>query len=180
MPINNYLASSSVAKPGVCTSTTRPAVPYQGQVIYQTDTNQLVVWNGAYWTCITPQCSSTTTQTNVTASSFTTFTGDPAVSLQTGTKALITLTVRQVIATAAGYSQTACVVSGSSSIAATDGGSVQNYFNTGDFGNDRASAFTYLETGLTPGINTFTMCHKRTGTGSMTVTQRSITVVGIP
>lgn len=49
MPISQQIGSSSLAKPGVCTSTTRPASPYQGQVIYQTDTNTTLVWNGSGW-----------------------------------------------------------------------------------------------------------------------------------
>lgn len=49
MPISSFLAPSAIAKPGVCTSTTRPASPYQGQVIYQTDTNTTLVWNGSGW-----------------------------------------------------------------------------------------------------------------------------------
>lgn len=49
MPISQQIGSSSLAKPGVCTSTTRPATPYQGQVIYQTDTNTTLVWNGSGW-----------------------------------------------------------------------------------------------------------------------------------
>ena len=36
-------------KPGVCTSTTRPASPYTGQMIYQTDTGSISVWNGSSW-----------------------------------------------------------------------------------------------------------------------------------
>jgi hypothetical protein len=36
-------------KPGVCTSSTRPASPYNGQVIYETDTSLAKVWNGTTW-----------------------------------------------------------------------------------------------------------------------------------
>lgn len=36
-------------KPGVCTSTTRPASPYDGQVVYETDTDRVVAYNGAAW-----------------------------------------------------------------------------------------------------------------------------------
>lgn len=49
MPISSNLGYSSIARPGVCTSGTRPASPYQGQVIYQTDTNTTLVWNGSGW-----------------------------------------------------------------------------------------------------------------------------------
>jgi hypothetical protein len=39
-------------KPGVCTSTTRPASPYTGQYIFETDTNITQVWNGSGWVII--------------------------------------------------------------------------------------------------------------------------------
>ena len=34
---------------GVCTSTTRPTAPYEGQHIYETDTDKVLVWNGSAW-----------------------------------------------------------------------------------------------------------------------------------
>ena len=34
---------------GVCTSSTRPTAPYEGQMIYETDTDTVVVWNGTAW-----------------------------------------------------------------------------------------------------------------------------------
>ena len=36
-------------KPGVCTSSTRPASPYIGQTIFETDTNLQKVWLGSVW-----------------------------------------------------------------------------------------------------------------------------------
>jgi hypothetical protein len=49
MPISNYVPTSAIARPGVCTSTTRPASPFEGQVIYETDTDLIRVWTGALW-----------------------------------------------------------------------------------------------------------------------------------
>ena len=40
---------ASNLRPGVCTSTTRPTTPYEGQVIYETDTNRVLVWDNAAW-----------------------------------------------------------------------------------------------------------------------------------
>lgn len=34
----------------VCTSATRPAAPYIGQTIYETDTQRVLAWNGTNWT----------------------------------------------------------------------------------------------------------------------------------
>lgn len=50
MGISQQIGSSSLIKPGVIdSSATRPASPYEGQVIFQKDTDQLLVWNGTAW-----------------------------------------------------------------------------------------------------------------------------------
>jgi hypothetical protein len=49
MPLSSVLGASSVIRPGVCTSTTRPTVPYTGQLIFETDTSRLAVWTGSAW-----------------------------------------------------------------------------------------------------------------------------------
>ena len=46
MTISNQ---ASGIRPGVCTSTTRPTAPYDGQVIYETDTDRTLVWNNSAW-----------------------------------------------------------------------------------------------------------------------------------
>jgi len=40
---------STSLRAGVCTSTTRPNAPYEGQTIYETDTDLMYVWSGATW-----------------------------------------------------------------------------------------------------------------------------------
>lgn len=42
-------------RPGVCTSTTRPTTPYTGQIIYETDTGYLRVWDGSAWDYFLPK-----------------------------------------------------------------------------------------------------------------------------
>jgi hypothetical protein len=49
MGLSNYLPSSRISQPGVCTSSTRPISPYEGQVIYETDTDRTLLWNGSSW-----------------------------------------------------------------------------------------------------------------------------------
>lgn len=50
MSISSQLAASRLIQPGVIpNAASRPASPFQGQCIYQTDTNQLLVWNGTAW-----------------------------------------------------------------------------------------------------------------------------------
>lgn len=50
MAISN---SASGFRPGVCTSTTRPQAPFNGQVIYETNTGQTLVWQGTEWIMLT-------------------------------------------------------------------------------------------------------------------------------
>ena len=40
---------STGMRPGVCLSTSRPTVPYEGQMIYETDTDLVYLWNGTAW-----------------------------------------------------------------------------------------------------------------------------------
>ena len=50
MGLTNQIGASSLIKPGVIDNTAaRPASPYEGQVIFQKDTDQLLVWNGTAW-----------------------------------------------------------------------------------------------------------------------------------
>jgi hypothetical protein len=49
MPFSSVLGASSAIKPGVVTSSTRPSAPYVGQLIFETDTNRLAVYNGSIW-----------------------------------------------------------------------------------------------------------------------------------
>jgi hypothetical protein len=71
---------------GVCTSTTRPTAPYEGQLIYTTDLDTLEIWNGTAWRILglgTPasgsvlqvQSTTVTTQPTTSTSSMTDISG---------------------------------------------------------------------------------------------------------
>jgi len=50
MGISQQIGASSLIKPGVIdSSAARPASPYEGQVIFQKDTDAVLVWNGTAW-----------------------------------------------------------------------------------------------------------------------------------
>jgi hypothetical protein len=49
MPLSSVVGAQSIIKTGVCTSGTRPASPFEGQMIYETDTDKVLVWNGSAW-----------------------------------------------------------------------------------------------------------------------------------
>jgi len=88
MAISN---NSTGLRPGVCTSSTRPTAPYEGQMIYETDTDMVAVWNGTAWRYI-----SATTPTNgtvlqvVTATTTTQVTSSSGTAADTGLTATIT------------------------------------------------------------------------------------------
>ena len=54
---------SAGLKQGVCTSTTRPSNPFEGQMIYETDTDYMYVWSGTAWVLLPPTASPTFTGT---------------------------------------------------------------------------------------------------------------------
>jgi hypothetical protein len=70
-------------------------------------------------------------------------------------------------------------VSGASTIVAVATKSATNYFNASTLGNNVTVSYTYMETGLTAGSNTFTMQVAAAG-ATLSVLNKSLTVVGIP
>jgi hypothetical protein len=164
--------------PYQATSSTRPSSPWTGQHVYETDTSLELVYNSSAWVCITPQSSSDTTSRTSTTTSYTTLTGAPAVTVSTGTKALITVTA-ELSSSVAGYARAGVVVSGASTIAAAATKSATSYFGASTLGNNITVSYTYMETGLTAGSNTFTMQVNSPGS-TLTVLNKSLTVVGIP
>lgn len=51
MGLSSQLAPSAIARPGViANAAARPASPYEGQAVYQSDTDALLIWNGSAWT----------------------------------------------------------------------------------------------------------------------------------
>lgn len=78
-------------RPGVATSTSRPASPFIGQLIYETDTNLYKSWNGSTWVDVgvTPYAvASGGTESNITAYSVNyklhTFTSSANLTVSTG------------------------------------------------------------------------------------------------
>ena len=62
MGISNTIPPSRLIQPGVCTSSNRPTTPFEGQMIYETDTDMLAIWNGTAWRYI---ASTTTTNGSI-------------------------------------------------------------------------------------------------------------------
>jgi hypothetical protein len=84
VPLSSVIGASSILKPGVCTSLTRPAAPYEGQTIYETDTDLVKSWDGSSWVTIGPY-TPTLTPGLVLITGKTTFTNVASVSLANNT-----------------------------------------------------------------------------------------------
>lgn len=69
MAISN---AASGFRPGVCTSTTRPTAPFEGQTIYETDTDMLAIWNGTAWRYIAATTPTNGTVLQVVATTYAT------------------------------------------------------------------------------------------------------------
>lgn len=63
----------------VCTSSTRPATPWQGQPIYETDTRREYIWSGTVWLPRGPLI--VVKSTDKTANANTTLSDDPQLSI---------------------------------------------------------------------------------------------------
>lgn len=82
---------SSGLRSGVCTSTTRPTAPYEGQMIYETDTDMVVVWNGSAWRYIASTSATNGTVLQVvTGNTTTTVTNSTSTMIDTNLTATIT------------------------------------------------------------------------------------------
>lgn len=176
MGLSSQLAPSAIARPGVCTSTTRPASPYAGQFIYQTDNNQMLVYNGSAWVCLTPQSASVNTQQTTTSSTYTDLsTVGPTVSIQTGTSALVTVSTMSYNNDGVYFAWMSFAVSGATTLAASD-----DYAAASRYGNQTSVSKTFLLTGLTAGVNTFTAKYKASALTTAQFHYRCLTVVGVP
>lgn len=119
--------------------------------------------------------ASIATSETTTSSSFTDLaTTGPAVTVTTGTQALVIVTC-QVNNSTTNFSVAGYAVSGASTVAADDDRSLVQDSTAGNFEDVRASAVNY-QSGLTAGSNTFTMKY-RVGGGTGAFQRRHLIVI---
>ncbi len=169
--VNTYLMKQTVI---VCTSGTRPASPVAGMTIYETDVNLYAVYNGTSWVETSWQYSTavpaaTTSTTYVTATA--------AVTIQTGTKVLISLSGTFTHSTAGITSYLSSSGTGATTYAGAD---VRATFFTTNAANYSVpmSRFVII-TGLTPGSNVSTAAMK-TNAGTLTPSAVDLAGIGLP
>lgn len=169
--VNNYLMKQTTI---VCTSGTRPGSPVQGMVIFETDTGLVSIYNGTVWVNVTPKSASVATQEATSSTSYVDLTTPgPAVTVLTGTSALITIATSAFLTSATVPAHMSVAVSGATSLAAADAQSAEQSSQNG-FSVSR----TYLLTGLTAGSNTFTAKY-RVGSNTGNWYKRGLTVQGM-
>jgi hypothetical protein len=150
MSISQQIGAASMVKWGVCTSTTRPASPYQGQHIYETDTNLQYVWDGSAWV------------NNYASSASPTFTGTPTAPTATAGTNTTQLATTAFVTTAVSNISTGAVpnflvyLSGGNSTAANGATIAYNSEVYDDTNNVLSGVFT-VPTGQA-GTYSFT-CH---------------------
>jgi hypothetical protein len=188
MPLSSVLGAQSLIKPGVCTSSTRPASPFEGQTIYETDTDLVKSYNGTSWVTIGPasaaavtaiQAARVDTSQTTTSTSYTDLTtSGPAVTLTTGTSALVIVGARISIAALSSSCYMSYAVSGSSTVSATDGRSVNSTSPGGEHESGKQMSYASVITGLTAGSNTFTAKYRVSG-NTGTFSERQIIVMAL-
>lgn len=184
--INDFVFTTEAARDAAITSPTEgmrayltaPAVPLATASDYVgTPTGVQTIYNGAVWVCVTPVGALTFASGTTPSFTFTaTLSGspgtNPAVTLVTGTSALVYLK-----ALMANSSATQTNVSFAISGATTRGAFVDFGIQTNQIAAINAGG-TIMVTGLTAGTNTFTMQYSApAGTG--TFARRSIVVQGV-
>lgn len=131
-----------------------------------------VVWSGATLRASTAEVltgQSTTSTTYVDLA-----TAGPAVTVTTGTKALVILSAELFNNTAGSNTSMSFAISGASTVAASD----NNRILLGVNGQYLDCSFAMVVTGLTAGSNTFTAKYKTT-TGTATFSARKIIVIDL-
>ena len=117
--------------------------------------------------------SETTTSTSYTDLA----TAGPAVTVTTGTKALVTVSGIVYNTTASEFAVMAFAVSGATTVAAADLYGVTISPVAATVGDAIGASRVTLLTGLTAGSNVFTAKYKRSNAGTATFTTRSISVI---
>lgn len=139
---------------------------YDGYSVWRQDIDMLNFYTGSTWRFFgLPSTNAVATSQTTTSTSYVDLaTTGPAVTLETGNSALVTITAG-IANTVAGshYASMAFAISGATTVAASDSYSLQTQSAAATAGAQVTASATYLVTGLTAGTNTFTCKYRVTG-----------------
>ena len=165
-----YITGSTVASASAAT--------YAG-----TPTGIQTIYNGAAWVCVTEVGSYQSNVGTTSSSAYTATLGgspgtNPAVTISTGTSAMVMMSVHSAMSGTASAPYTSFAVSGATTLAASDSRWMTNDSDTAGYWVTMGKMLVI--TGLTAGTNTFTLNY-RVSTAAQTGSfqQRSIVVKGI-
>lgn len=149
-------AAISAPVEGMVAYITAPTLPAASGAVTSVPSGIRTIYNGSVWVCVTPVGAQTNATGSTTSASFTaSLSGspgtNPAVTLTTGTTALISVS-SLLYGTTGGNVWMGVAVSGASTIAASTALSAYN-----GTVNGVVSTRTFVLTGLTAGSNTFTL-----------------------
>jgi hypothetical protein len=175
--VNNFLMEQSVMSfASAAARALAVTSPETGMMFWDQALLTLNVYNGSAWVSITPSGANVATSETTTSASYVDLaTSGPAVSVTTGTKALVTISAYMQPSTTATL-RASVAVSGATTVAAADSACIRQGQSAG-LGSTNAR--TVLLTGLTAGSNTFTIKYKTDG-GTATFDNRGISVQALP
>jgi hypothetical protein len=175
-----WVFASAAARDAAVTS------PQEGNVCYLKDTDAVMTYSGSAWVAVGGTASFNTargvvaTAESTTSTSFVGLTTALAVTVTTGTKALVSLGARMGNGTATNTGAFMGVaVSGATTLAASDQNSAGYYYFGSTVNYQPMPYATFLITGLTAGSNVFTTQYRSLTTDSITFTNRIISVVNL-
>jgi hypothetical protein len=145
--------------------------PSEGMHCYLLDTNELQIYNGSNWVAVLPKSDAQANINQGFSGSYTTRTA--SVSITTGTSAYVTLMSPSMTIGGGSTVLLSFVVSGATSIAATDANAI-----TSNTSSINGSSRLLVVTGLTPGVNVFTLASRASDNGAV-INTPSITVQGV-
>lgn len=179
-------------KTGVCTSTSRPSSPFEGQMIYETDTDILAIWNGTAWKQLaaatktgSPLQVVNTIKTDdwvaTTGTTFTDVTGLSASITPSSTSNKVLVVVTLVASADVGNFGYARILRGATEVGSSSGtgstpafGSVLGDYGTSNSNYCKTISTSFLDSPSTTSTITYKiqMCHHQAG-GIVSVNRRA-------
>ena len=168
MPLSSVVGASSILRPGVCTSSTRPAAPFEGQTIYETDTDRLLSYDGSAWIPYVKQTAGkvlqvvSTTKTDTFSSSSTSFvdiTGLAVTITPSATSSKILLVGSVATGAQAGIALRITGGNAAAYVGDTAGSRIRAFASQweGTVSSGIAMAITYLDSPSTTSATTYTV-----------------------
>jgi heat shock protein HslJ len=177
---NGYLMQGVNVFADAAARTAAITSPEEGQMSYLKDTNSTEYYTGSAWVAIggggAPANGTSLVATNqsTTSTTYTDLATVQAVTITTGTKALVILSAQAGNTSAATDNFMAFEVSGASTVAPSN--DMALFIRDQDTSQARTTSAAYIITGLTAGSNTFTAKYRTSG-NTVSFADRSLVVV---